>query len=142
MPAPGRFRELFTFRRVVSTVLLTLAGVGFVYAFTLHDDSPNPRLRPAAVRTVSPAPGALQVRQTDIFVELDPGYRASLVVNGVAIPDDQVDVIGGLNRYTFTPGKDREVKRLEPGQNCAIVSFALAVGGGDPGEYQWCFTVS
>lgn len=141
VPTASRLREVLTSRKVISTVLLTLAVAGFIWAFSMHDDSPNPKLRPAAVLRVSPAPDALQVRQTDVFVELDPGYKGSLVLNGVAIPDDQLTMVG-LNGYSFTPGKDREVKSLQPGQNCAVVSFALAVGGGNPGTYQWCFSVS
>lgn len=139
-PASG-LRELLTFRRVVSSVLLAGAFVGLVIAFQLHDDSPNPRLRPSAIRAISPEQDTLQLRQTEIFVELDPSYTGSLIVNGTQIPDDQLDVIKGLNRYSFTPADGREVKTLPPGRNCIVVTFA-SVGGGSPGSYQWCFNVS
>jgi len=135
--------RLFTVRRVVSAVLLTVAFVGMVAAFMMHDDTANPRLRPRAVGTVSPEPDSLQLRQTEIFVELDPLYSATLAINGTTVPDDQLDVIKGLNRYSFTPGKGKEIDELPPGRNCAVVTFDQAASpGADPGSFRWCFNVS
>jgi hypothetical protein len=141
--APDRLTNLFTARRVISSVLLAVAFAGLYSAFLLHDDAPNPRLRPPAVRTVSPEPGSLQLRQTEIFVELQPTYQGTLSVNGTTIPDDQLDVIDGLNRYSFTPGPDRELENLPPGRTCAEVTYVLVTGpDGEPGRYRWCFNVS
>ena len=141
--ARSRAPRLFTPRRVVSSILLALAFAGLYLAFILHDDSPNPRLRPAAVRTVSPEPATLQLRQTEIFVELQPAYRGALAVNGTPIPDDQLEVIEGLNRYSFTPGQGREIAELPPGRTCAVVTFELVTDANEePGSYRWCFNVS
>lgn len=135
--------RLFTARRVVSSVLVAVAVVGFAMAFVLHDDSPNPRLRPQAVRAVSPEPGSLQLRQTEIFVELEPTYRGTLSVNGTTIPDDQLQVIDGLNRISFTPGPDRELESLPPGRTCAEVTYHLVTTPDvEPTRYRWCFSVS
>lgn len=135
--------RLLTPRRVVSSVLLAVAFVGIYTAFVLHDDSPNPKLRPSAVRAVSPDPGSLQLRQTEIFAELQPQYRGTLAVNGTVIPDDQVEVIDGLNRISFTPGEGRELERLPPGRTCAVVSFEQVTDPEiDPGSFRWCFNVS
>ena len=143
MTATRRADRLLTPRRVVSSLLLALAAAGMYTAFILHDDTPNPRLRPSAVRTVSPEPASLQLRQTEIFVELEPAYRGALSVNGTVIPDDQLDVIDGLNRYSFTPGEGREIDELPPGRTCAEVSFQLVTDpDAEPGRYRWCFNVS
>lgn len=142
MNAPAAAR-LFTPRRLVSSVLLAVAFVGLYMAFILHDDSPNPKLRPQAVRTVSPDPGTLQLRQTEIFAELQPAYRGTLSVNGTVIPDDQLDVIDGLNRISFTPGEGQELEELPPGRTCAEVSFEQITDPDvEPGRYRWCFNVS
>ncbi|HEX2698913.1 MAG TPA: hypothetical protein VHM89_01760 [Acidimicrobiales bacterium] len=142
IPAAGPAR-VFTVRRVVSSVLLAIAFSGLVVAFMMHDDTPNPRLRPRAVGVVSPEPDSLQLRQTEIFAELDKSYKGTLAVNGTVIPDDQLDIIEGLNRYSFTPGDGHEIDELPPGRNCAVISFDLAVNpGGDPGSFRWCFNVS
>lgn len=134
---------LFTFRRVVSSLLLAGAFAGFVVAFIMHEEKPELAAKPRQVTAVSPEPGTLQLRQTEIFVELDPSYKGSLSINGTLIPDDQLDVIGGLNRISFTPGKDKELRSLPPGRNCSEVIFEPAVGAGaDAGRYRWCFNVS
>jgi hypothetical protein len=141
--ATRRAERLLTPRRVVSSLLLAVAAAGIYMAFILHDDTPNPKLRPSAVRTVSPEPASLQLRQTEIFVELQPTYRGALSVNGITIPDDQLAVIDGLNRYSFTPGEGREIDELPPGRTCAEVTFSLVTDpDGEPGRYRWCFNVS
>ena len=143
MADPVRTERLFTPRRVVSSLLLAVAFAGLYLAFILHDDTPNPRLRPSAVRTISPEPGTLQLRQTEIFAELQPAFRGTLAINGIPIPDDQLEVIEGLNRISFTPGQDREIEALPPGRTCAVVTFHAVVDDGvEPGSYRWCFNVS
>lgn len=143
MATPPAGPRLLTARRAVTSVLLAVAFAGLYVAFTLHDDSPDPRLRPPALRVVSPSPGSLQLRQTEIFVVLEPAYRASLTVNDTPIPDDQLDVIAGLNRVSFTPGAGREIAELPPGRTCAEVAFDLLTDPADePATYRWCFTVS
>ena len=144
-PAPARAARprLVTLPRVVISVLLAFSVAGMYLAFTLHDDSPNPRLRPQAVRTVSPEPGSLQLRQGEIFAELEPTYRGSLTINGVVIPDDQVAVIEGLNRYSFTPGAGQEIEELPAGRTCAVVSYERVDAAGElPASFRWCFEVA
>ncbi len=111
-------------------------------AFTEHDDSPNRRLRPQAIRAVSPLPASLQLRQTEIFVELAPQFRGALTVNGTPVPDDQLDVIEGLNRYAFTPGEGKEIEELPPGRACAVVDYTSVDPSAEGGTYRWCFNVS
>ena len=143
VPTTQRKERLVTLPRVVISVLLAFAFAGLYVAFTMHDDSPNPRLRPAAVRAVSPLPASLQLRQTEIFIELAPQYRGTLAINGIPIPDDQIDVIEGLNRYAFTPGEDKEITELPAGRACADVDYTpVSEGSGVAGSYRWCFNVS
>ena len=143
MTALRRAERLLTRRRVVSSLLLAVAFAGIYTAFVMHDDTPNPKLRPAAVTAVSPEPASLQLRQTEIFVELATTYRGALSVNGIPIPDDQLDVIDGLNRYSYTPGAGKEIDELPPGRTCAEVSFRQVTNeSAEPGVYRWCFNVS
>ena len=140
-PAVGP-KRLVTLPRVVMSVLLALSAAGLYVAFTLHDDSPNPRFRPEAVSAVSPEPGSLELRQAEIFVELEPAYTGTLVVNDRPIPPDQLQVIEGLNRISFTPGAGQEIETLPAGRNCVVVRFEPVGGQGEPpGTYRWCFNV-
>jgi hypothetical protein len=135
--------RIITLPRVVMSVLLAFSVASLYVAFTLHDDSPNPRLRPQAILAVSPLPASLQLRQTEIFVELAPRFTGTLTVNGIPVPDDQLDVIEGLNRYAFTPGAGKEIEELPPGRACAVVDYTPVADASDPGgSYRWCFSVS
>jgi len=135
--------KIVTLPRVVMSVLLAFSAAAMYVAFTEHDESPNPRLRPQAIRAVSPQPATLQLRQTEIFVELSPEFTGALTVNGKPIPDDQLDVIKGLNRYAFTPGKNKEIESLPPGRACAVVDYTPVDGSAaTAGTYRWCFNVS
>lgn len=133
---------LVTLPRMVMSVLLAFALAAMYVAFTEHDDSPNPRLRPQAIRAVSPLPASLQLRQTEIFVELAPEFTGALTVNGIPVPDDQLDVIRGLNRYAFTPGQGKEIEALPPGRACAVVDYTSVDPSAPGGSYRWCFNVS
>lgn len=134
--------RLVTLPRVVMSVLLAFAVASMYVAFTEHDESPNPRLRPQPIRAVSPLPASLQLRQTEIFVELAPPFRGALTVNGTPVPDDQLDVIEGLNRYAFTPGEGKEIEALPPGRACAVVDYTSVDPSAQGGTYRWCFNVS
>ncbi|MGH9165363.1 MAG: hypothetical protein ACRDZW_07630 [Acidimicrobiales bacterium] len=142
MATPPARKPLFSLPRIIMSVLLAASFAGMYVAFTMHDDTPNPRLRPQAVRSVSPEPSSLQLRQTEIFAELDAAYTATLKVNDLVIPDDQLDVIEGLNRYSFTPGPGKEIDRLPPGRTCAVVDFQRLASSEPPASFRWCFDVA
>ncbi|HUP69236.1 MAG TPA: hypothetical protein VM142_05410 [Acidimicrobiales bacterium] len=139
----SRKERVVTVPRVVVSVLLAFAVASMYVAFTEHDDSPNPRLRPQVIRAISPLPASLQLRQTEIFVELAPQFTGALTVNGTPVPDDQLDVIEGLNRYAFTPGQGKEIEELPPGRACAVVDYTpVTETSAQGGSYRWCFNVS
>ena len=122
--------------------LLAVAGVSLYLAVTLHDDSQTAGARSGVVRSVSPQPGTIQLRQTEIQVELESTYTGELAINGTPIPADQLALIPGLNRISYTPGAGREIERLPAGSNCAVVTFRpLAGTNGQTGSYRWCFIV-
>ena len=131
-----------TLRRVVLVALLAVAGGSLYLAATLHDDSLTAGARSGVVRSLSPQPRSIQVRQTEVQAELDNTYIGELVINGTTIPDDQLAVIQGLNRISYTPGSGREIEALPAGNNCAVVRFRPVAGtNGQPGSYRWCFSV-
>ena len=127
---------------MVLSALLAVAVGSLYLASRLHDDSLSAGVRSRVVKTVSPRPGTIQPRQTEILVELDTSYTGALAINGATIPDDQLSVIQGLNRISFTPRAGREIEVLPAGTNCAVVRFQPLPGApGQPGSYRWCFSV-
>jgi hypothetical protein len=131
---------VITRRRVVYTVLLTVAAVAFVAAFLIHPEPTTPD-RPPAVVAVSPEEGATALRQSEIFAELGPDFAGELVFDGKAIPMDQLDVIQTGNvRLSFTPGAGKEFTAFPVGRHCATVMYyPRAEGPASTTSYGWCF---
>ena len=137
-PGPAR---LLTVRRLVVSLLLALSVAALYVAFTMHEETPV-EFRPRAVHVVYPSPGSLEVRQTTIFYELGSEYDGTLRVGGVEIPMDQLDVIEGLNRISFTPGDGKEIEALEPGlQRATAVYWPRSEGRRAALTYTWRFNV-
>ena len=72
-------------RRLVLSLVLAAALVGIWFALTTAETDPQRKL-PAAVENVSPADGELVLRQTQVVVDLAPGYRGKLFIDGQEIP--------------------------------------------------------
>lgn len=136
-------RPLVTRRRLVVSVLLALAAVGIVYAFTLHEEPEPVRYTHGAVRTLYPADGDEVPQQTEVFVELQPGYDVKdFVIEGDAVQRDDLDVTTGLNRFRYQPGEGKPIERFASGRTCVTVEFvALADPDGGLEKARWCFFV-
>ena len=143
---PTGWRAAFavvTLRRVVISLLLAVAVGGFVVAANLHVDAPTTPPRDRAITTVYPAPGALVERQTQVFYELDSSYDGVLQINGVEIPEDQVERLSvGQTRIGFTPGPGKEISRFPPSRNCATALFWHRDQTRAAARmYSWCFNL-
>jgi hypothetical protein len=131
---------VITRRRIVYTVLLTVAAVAFVAAFLIHPEPSTPD-RPPAVVAVSPDEGATALRQSEIFAELGPDFDGELAFDGKPIPRDQLDVIHTGNvRIGFTPGPGKEFASFPVGRHCAtVLYYPRAEGQASTTSYGWCF---
>src|SRR5918999_1722122 len=72
----------------------------------------KPELVDTAVERVIPADGDLDLRQARIGIDLAVGYTAVLVIDGVEIPEDQLQRVEPLNQVFFTPGPGTEIGAL------------------------------
>ena len=141
----GRVKGVVTVRKVVISIVLAAALVGFGYAFASGRDPKQPAKIDPAVERVEPEPGTLALRQSRIGVDLIPGYTAQLSIDGQNIPDDQVEKVVGLDQYWFTPGPGTETGQLSPGRHCAAVVLTKLATAGLPPEVgkpkAWCFSL-
>lgn len=130
-------------RRLVISVVAAAALATFAIAFTLHEETPEIRAIDSAVRAVEPAPGEQRARQATVFFELASSYEGMFEeIDAHPIPEDQVDVIEGLNRYSFTPGEGKEFERFRPGRNCAVARFWPRGASPETGRtYTWCYSL-
>ncbi len=140
-------RHLVTRRRVVISVLLAACAVGLWYGASIgRPDNKPPTYTDPAIRSVTPQPGEAAPRQARIGATLLSPYTLAtqttdgMSINGQGIPQDQLEIISGLNQYFFTPGPGKEVSSLPPGRNCVTLVIKRATDTSDPGHpYSWCF---
>ncbi|MDQ6616742.1 MAG: hypothetical protein M3083_18850 [Actinomycetota bacterium] len=142
---------MITARRAVISIILAGCAALMVWGFTLVRPTHTPPIfRNSAVKTVSPEPGNLVLRQDRVSVTLAQGYTLasdsadglSIETNGaiIGIPQDEVQVLPGQNQYSFAPGVGRQFSELPVGRVCAIIQIKKAANPGDPGDpFKWCF---
>lgn len=88
-PPPDPYKWV---RRGIEAALLTVAIAFLVYAFSRSPDQAdvNPVHDPAVLMQV-PAPGANVPRQSQVGAKLQQGYDGRITINGIDIPEDQMD---------------------------------------------------
>jgi len=132
--------------KIVSAALLLVAVGLIAWAGQLRGEPQEPALRDAAVEAFEPpdgSPGA--IRQSRIGVDLAPGWTGVLQINGIEIPEDQLQRNDPLNQVYFTPGEGREIERLAPGP-VVVVALIWRAGFGetrdDARTVTWRFRVA
>jgi hypothetical protein len=126
---------------------LVVIGLLGVAAFLLYlgvegqAEEEEPVLRSGITR-VFPAAGTVALRQDAIGAELGFDYTGRLEIDRRVIPDDQLDRIAGINRFSFTPGAGKEIETLDEGRHCASLYYWRVADGEDSAgrPYTWCFT--
>ena len=135
-------------RRILTTLVILACAGGLVIAaqHTERGDKGEPSAT-GAVKTVvelqAPSPESSVLSQAQILIDLTAQYRASLVVNGVLIPDDQVQVRPELSQVIFTPGPGKVIAKLPGGRNCVEADiYRLDGTQEDIPPSRWCFNVT
>ena len=125
-------------------VILLLLGVGFIAvvlgAVLLAPQGSSTQL-PAAVNRIEPGDGELLFGQPQVVLDLASGYHATLVVDGIPIPDDQVIWTEATGRHVFEPGPGKVIESWTPGFHLIEASWDGPPGRPDPGNLTWTFRV-
>ena len=146
----GGFRGAFNRYRTV----LGRVGVAATIAFAVwllisgangNRSTPEAAALPIGLERVGPASLATNVpSQSTVFADLAYGNTGVLVVQGREIPLDQLDYERATGMLSFTPGDDKEYKKL-PGSDVRVVAIFWPEQGEratDASEYAWSFKVS
>jgi hypothetical protein len=151
-PRPADYEDESPTRRRVRRILTTLVilacfgGLVIAAQHTERGDKDEPSVSGApktVVELQAPAPESSVLAQAQILIDLTTSYSASLVVNGVLIPDDQVQVRPELNQVIFTPGPGKVIAKLPGGRNCVEADiFRLDGVQEDVPPTRWCFNVT
>jgi len=154
-------------RHVDRTTLLISAGlaIGFIFiiAGLLSATTGRDALGlPAEVEHVDPNPGDSVLRQSEILVDLVPGYTGELVIDGETLPvaeivaaadpepgaDVAADVLVtrfdlGTNTLRFVPQEGAPIERFEQGTHTAkVVYWRIDEGRSAARSFTWQFDVS
>jgi hypothetical protein len=134
--------------KIVAAVVLAAAIAAFVGAyFTFTEGDDDPVLRSGGqdeyVERLVPDRNSQVPQQSPVGIDLVTGWTGVLVVNGVEIPEDELNVTQELGLVEFMPADGRTVEQLEGGQNCVTaVVWPLAEGRDRGGRtVTWCFEV-
>jgi len=142
---------VITTRRLVVSVILASCFALLVWSFTLvRPTTTTPVYKNSAVKAVSPLQSTLVLRESSVSITLAPGYTLAmqdtdgLTISSegaaVGVPQDQIQVQGGLNSYTFLPANGQVLSELPVGRVCAAAQILnTTVVDARPQSFSWCF---
>jgi hypothetical protein len=95
------------------------------------------------IELLAPTAESNVLSQAQLLIDLTTNYDASFVINGVTIPDDQLQKRPELNQVIFNPGPGKVVERFPAGRNCVEADiFRIDGAQEDVPPARWCFNVT
>tara|TARA_B100000579_G_scaffold278321_1_gene230236 strand:- start:3396 stop:3860 length:465 start_codon:yes stop_codon:yes gene_type:complete len=121
-------------------VIFSLALVIWIASSTRG--APQPSTLPTGLLAVIPDEGDQAPKQTLVGVSLSPGWEPTLIIDGVAIPNNQLDAgTKQLGEFFFSPGSDMVIPQLRRGLICArVIAIPIIDVEVDNIDHQWCWT--
>jgi hypothetical protein len=145
--APARSR-LFKHPGRVAIVVIALLVVFNLGLVLLNESDTSPtgeRALPVDIEAVSPEPNELTSLIDTVTVDLADRYTGVLVIDGVEIPEDQLDRVEGIQTVSFRPGPDQAISRFRAGENVVVVKYwdgRLQDRPAKPYSFSWNFRAS
>ncbi len=124
------------------TILVILALGLVIWVASSTRGSPQPTTLPSGLLAVIPEEGDQAPKQTLVGVSLSPGWEPTLIIDGVSIPNNQLDAgTQQLGEFFFSPGSDMVISQLRRGLICArVIAIPIIDVEADNINYQWCWT--
>lgn len=125
-------------------VVLTLLGLALVVvvalAIVLAPDGRQVAI-PPAVESVDPPNEATVLHQTELEINMQPGYAVEVHVDGWLIPTDEITFVESTGVYRWRPGAGMTLETWSPGIHTVQITWQKTTGVPDAGEYRWVFRV-
>lgn len=140
--ATARSRQIWRFV-VIAVVVLGVINLGVLLVVSSDTSDQNTVETPSDVEGVSPADGALADRRTPVSADLRDELTGVLVIDGLRIPEDQLDPISqGI--ITYRPGPDKEITSFDAGVHDVQVLYwpADEPEPATPQSHSWTFRAS
>jgi hypothetical protein len=144
---PMKPNKLFRHPGRVAVVVVALVVVLNLLVFLLASSdtsTPERASLPDAVTSITPTPEGITGPVDDVSVDLRDGLTGVLEIDGIEMPEDQLERIDDLGVITFRPGPDKEVPRFRAGENTVVVRYwdRGAERPTHPPSYSWRFRVA
>lgn len=102
----------------------------------------TPRTLPGPIEDVFPRPNDAVIRQTEISVDLEVGYEATLTVDGFPVPPSEVVFVPSTGVLRWAPSPTGVyLTEWDPGTHSVTVAWNRIVDLPDVGEFTWEFRV-
>jgi hypothetical protein len=123
---------------IVPVAIAVLAGV----LLWINNKQGTPTADSSIIESISPDRNSSTLQQAAVSIDLQSGWDASLVIDGRAIPDDQLDKVTAQGTVTFQPGPGKEFEFLQAGQNCVVATYWPLNSPDQKFTTNWCFTAT
>ena len=122
-------------------MLLGLALAAVVVGAVVFAPSGRESVTPDTLESYSPADRSTVLRQIGIEIDLPVNYAIDLVVDGIPIPDGEINVMEETGKFTWRPGSTTVIPEWTVGIHTVWVRWDRISGLPDPGEWIWSFRV-
>ncbi len=124
------------------TILVVLSLGLVIWVASSTRGAPQPTTLPSGLLAVIPEEGDQAPKQTLVGVSLSPGWEPTLIIDDVAIPNNQLNAgTQQLGEFFFSPGSDMVISQLRRGLICArVIAIPVIDVEADNINYQWCWT--
>jgi hypothetical protein len=141
-PWKGRLSDVPWYLKKIVLPLLVLVAIGAI-VFAVRTAGRETGAEVVGIRTLVPIAGAQVLQQDRVGVVIEPGWDASLTVNGTPIPTDQLDKDLDLGQVFYKPGAGKVIESLPPDRNCVTARvWRRALGPDAATARSWCFRAS
>lgn len=124
------------------TALGITVAVGLIVAGFRIAETDEAVTLPPEVQSITPAVGSLIRPQGHITIDLADAYTGVLSLDGVEIPEDQVQRTVELGRISFRPGPTGDMERFEVGEHRVTVEYwRRTETRADSSSFSWAFRV-
>ena len=96
---------------------------------------------PEVLESYSPENESTVLRQIEVEIDLPVSYEIVLVIDGVTIPESEINVIEETGKFTWRPSDTTIIPEWSVGLHTVWVRWDRGTGLPDPGEWIWSFRV-
>ena len=132
-------------RRIVITLIVVacIAGMAVAVAHAARRREFTITGSPNVVQLLAPPDGSSVLSQAQIEIDVTSPYDAHLAINGVAVPDEQLQKHPELSQVVFTPGAGKVFEKLPSGRHCVQADIFRVDGTTEAvPPVRWCFNVT